>query len=158
MVEIWRKLSDYEIHICFPAARPDNSISLFRARTPFSRGPVSWSNGRANKVGAVLLSWAWSPLPRVQYSNSWQLLGCCLVDMTLSIYTTLAGKVSVWSKLSSVLRVACASFSYSGSNQCSGCMPPWTAPPLLLVLHKQNSDKARPVGVGVSQQEGCRKK
>ena len=38
----------------------------------------------------------------------------CLVDMTLSIYTTLAGKVSVWSKLSSVLRVACASFSYTG--------------------------------------------
>ena len=57
-------------------------------------------------------------LPRVQYSNSCQLLGSCLVDMTLSIYTTRSssppGKVSVWSKLSSVLRVACASFSYTG--------------------------------------------
>ena len=104
MVEIWCKLSDYEIHICGPSA---SSIALFpRACTPFSRGAVSWSNGRANKVGALLLSWAWSPslvCSIVTPVSFW----ACLVDMTLSIYTTRSssppGKVSVWSKLSSVL-------------------------------------------------------
>lgn len=61
----------------------------------------------------MLLSSAWSRSPVcsiVTPVSFW----ACLVDMTLSIYTTLAGKVSVWSKLSSVLPVACASFSYTG--------------------------------------------
>ena len=80
-------------------------------------------------------------LPRVQYSNSCQLLGSCLVDMTLSIYTTRSssppGKVSVWSKLSSVLppllHVPVLVTQLRGLEP--GCMPRWTARvPLLLVL------------------------